>query len=390
VALVFPDVNSVAAGQTVQTQVTNSLGHVSTFTWQQDNVGATPRLLSSEGAGCATCPETGYEYTYDGQGRLLSATKTPNGNATGDLSSVGYQYNEKGLITEIRKTDSAGQSQLLERREYLDNSHLISRLNRSGVNPDDGLSIKFEYDNNGNTINITERGYTPVIPADAHTLDANNLKIDAYELIERTTRLQWNDKKLVSIDGPRTDIEDITQFQWDENNRLVRVAPPLSPALSIERFDSTGRAVLIRHGQKTPMELEYNHAGQLLSSRHNAKVHKFGYDREGRLNSISDAFNRNVSIEHDEAGRLIAFTDDMGQRKQLEYDTESQRLSEQLLGIGGESLSLLTMLFDEKGNVSQTRREQAGDDDTGPRISTANHQQLLDGSGTRTVDVHVY
>jgi len=70
----------------------------------------------------------------------------------------------------------------------------------------------------------------------------------------------------------------------------------------------------------------------------------------------------------------------MGQRKQISYNTESQRLSEQLR----ESISLLTMLFDEQGNIAQTHREHAGD--AGTRVSIANHQQLHDGNGTRTVD----
>ena len=292
-----------------------------------------------------------------------------------------------GIERQVRSANGDTRTEIIEQREYDGISQLLSRVVTEGVNPDDGASVEIDYDSSGNAITITERGYTPVLPAQAHTLDTNDLSVEAYEPIERTTQLQWQDNKLIAIDGPRTDVEDITRLQWDERNRLIGIAPPLSPALAIERFDEMGRAVQIRLGQQSPVMLEYNAAGQLLSSRQNAKVLDFGYDPEGRLIGVSDTFDRTYSMEHDEAGRLVAFTDDMGQRKNIGYDTESRRVSDQLLGIGGEQLSLLSALFDEQGNISQTQREQAGDSDA-PRLTIAAHEPQQDGIGSRTTDLN--
>ena len=135
----------VAKGEVVQTHVTNSLGGASEYTWQQPVGTETPLMLSSTGAGCVTCPATGFEYYYDESGRLVSRTHTGQGNAVGS-GSILYSYDEQGRLSERRQVDANGVEHLIEQREYKDNSLLPARIMEPSVRPDELRIREFEYD----------------------------------------------------------------------------------------------------------------------------------------------------------------------------------------------------------------------------------------------------
>ena len=121
---------------------------------------------------------------------------------------VVYRYDEQGRIDQKIGIDAEGLERVLERREYQDDSLLPVRTIEPSVRPDENRIRAFNYDSQGNTISITESGWSPVVD-DESRFNINNTAINSVErwqAIERTITKRYDDQsRLVSIDGPRDD-----------------------------------------------------------------------------------------------------------------------------------------------------------------------------------------
>ena len=365
VTLRYPDAKLSASGAEVQTTVTNSQGFDSIFTWQTAKSTGQPQLLSSTGAGCATCPPMGYDYTYDERGRLV--TSTSHGQGSNTLPGVtDYQYDDKGRITDIHHTDAADVRRLVERREYEGVSLLPVRVSSPSINNGELKSIEFTFNNEQLPVAVTETGFAPVVerPESERVTSAQLQSIIdgtiTYKPVQRTSTLAWEAGKLVSVDGPRTDVDDITTFQWDERDRLVGVQPPESPVFSVISHDAMGRPTQVQWGLRTPIEIVYDSNGYLKESRQGRNVVSFSHDVTGRLISITDQYNRTRSIAYDDAGRRVSTTDDIGNTLLNTYDSESRLTRQARRHNDGTMVRVLSYLFDETGEVYRTVDETTG------------------------------
>ncbi|MFK8082289.1 MAG: hypothetical protein AB8B97_18540 [Granulosicoccus sp.] len=325
------------------------LGDQGTFTWQQPTADAPPLLLSSEGAGCATCPPTGLNFSYDDQGRLLEAAKNSLGNAAGQDSRT-YRYDEQGRLAEIRRVDVGGNDELVERREYVDNSALSPvRIFRKSVNPNGERVVEIERDDRGLPVRMTERGWSP-LGNDLADTDTNG-----FEAIERVVELSYDDGRLVSIDGPRTDVEDITGFVWDDQQRLQRIDKPDSPQLHLIDVDILGRVTQFRLGAQSPVNMEYAGSGHTVASiTQLGRTIGFSYDAESRLSAFTSPDGQIRRIVYNDAGLIGELIDDNGQRTVISYDSEGRRTDTQEFGLDGVMIRSVSQLFDSLGRLSVT------------------------------------
>lgn len=350
VTLQHPDKAASDEGQMVKTVVTNSLGYESVFTWQRPAAYAAPLLLSSEGAGCATCPPTGFLYTYDANGRLLESAKTSLGNARGQDSRT-YSYDDQGRVVEIRRVDVSGNDSLVERREYDDRFSLLpARTLFASVNPNADREIEIKRNSDGLPLQVVERGWAPL---GTDLADSSGL---GYEPIERITTLNYDELgKLVNIDGPRTDVDDITHFIYDELQRLKRIERADSPATHLREVDAFGRVTSFQIGQQSPVYISYTAFEHRVAS-----VTQFGrtfamhYDAEYRLTGFTGPDGHTRSITYNEAGFISELVDDLGRRTQFEYNSEGQRIGSQEFGLDGTFIRSVSQLFDTLGRLSST------------------------------------
>ena len=355
VTLSYPSPAQVAEGGVVQTIVTNSLGYESQYTWQQPRGESQPRLLASSGAGCATCAETGYGYVYDEQGRLLKSTKTGLGNTVGS-GYIDYRYDEQGRIAEIRRTDEAGQEQLVERREYEGATSNVIRLYQPSVNPDAERVISYERNERGLPVRIVSRGFTPwvVLPGEAGYLPNSN-EPAAYRPIEKVNTFEYDDERLIRIDGPRTDVDDTTHLTWDDRNRLVTIKRPASASMRIVNFDTMGRPVKMQSGNVGSFEMTYDQNSNITTIAHRGLTSQYQYDAEARATSFTDAYGRTTRILRDKAGRLTGMEDSFGRRSDIVEDSENHTISKSYFGIDGSLLRTVEQSFYDNGRKqSQT------------------------------------
>jgi len=352
VTLVYPDAKAVANGEVVQTMIANSLGYESTYTWQRPTPSSDPQLLSSSGPGCASCPMTGVEYRYDEKGRLTSAIRPGLGNAVG-LGQTNTSYDSQGRVEEVRHIDSAGQERLVDRREYDGNSLLPSKISQPSVNPGKERTVEFKRDARGLPTEIIERGFSPWTPVDTlKTSGAEDIVGEGYFKISRRTRLKYENLKLVSIDGPNDEQNDLTVLEWDAMNRLIEVHPPSSPVLSYGMHDELGRPTSIKLGSSRQYYIEYAKSGHVNRLSHRGMSVEFEHDREGRLQSLTDADGRKTEMEYDETGRTSRIIDDFGRVWESTFDSEGRQKSKTVLGHDGSLISLMSNAFDAEGRLS--------------------------------------
>ena len=350
VTLAYPHPNEIASGGVVHTIVTNSLGYESQYKWQQVSTDSRPRLLSSSGAGCTTCPVTGMVYTYDEKGRLLSSTRNGQGSSVG-LGSVIYRYDGSDRLVETRRIDAAGVSHLIERREFEGASLLASKIYTPSVNPGGERLSEIERNAQGLPVRITQHGWAPwvALPGESeYSTDENTASI--FRPMVRSTTFRYEDDQLVAIDGPRTDVDDITQLTWDDRHRLIAIARPAGAAMHILNFDALGRAVELRRGPASGFQISYDQRSNITAINYRGLISTYEYDAEGRTRRFTDAFGRTTRIIRDEAGRSTEVEDSFGRRRQTDWDSETRATTQSYFGIDGSLIRSIQQSFREDGH----------------------------------------
>jgi len=345
VSIIHPDPVTIARGDIVETRVNNSLDQQSVYRWVQTKDDAEPRLLSSRGAGCASCPPTGLDFDYDLEGRLTSIVRSGTG-ASGGLHTSSLHYDDLGRLTEIRRTESTGETRLVERRGYEGDSLQPGSTRYPSVNPEGEHVVEVHRDADGRTLSIAESGFSP--DGDGQFLP-----------VSRTTRFGYDGKRLVAIDGPREDVDDVTRFAWNDRHQLIEIAPPGQPALRVVRHDDYGRPLEYRLGSsadtaRSPVQLAYNVGGRVSRVSHRGQSIELGYDAEQRLISFVDTKGKRFRARRDEAGRIEQWLDDRGRAVDFELDTESRLIGQTWSGMSGEVTRSLRHLFDASGRAESS------------------------------------
>ena len=352
VSIEYPDVAAANKGEVVTTIVTNSVGNKSYFNWQQSGGHAQPLLISSSGPGCATCPPTGYNYSYDSVGRLLSAFKTGQGNATG-IGGLSYQYDEFGRIAAIHSTNSSGAKELVQAREYGSHKVVPNKIITPSVNPNGESVIETIRDPDSSSISVIERGFAPWVPLPGEPdYSTPDRPVSSYVALERKTTYQFGaEGHLISIDGPRDDVNDVTTFKWDTLNRLVAIAVPEQPVLHLRDFDTNGRATSVQFGTAAPVEMQYGEDGNISQIKRRGWFVDIKRDDEGRVTQYVDLHGNSVNHQYDDAGRMVSIDDSYGRLAQWIYDLEGKAINKSVYGIDGDLLHSLNQHFDAFGRL---------------------------------------
>jgi len=352
VQLDYPELSDVYAGGNVQTIVTNSLGQESIYTWRQFNEHSQPQLLSSEGAGCTTCPSTGFAYSYDEVGRLITKTRNSRGTTAG-VGDTRYVYDDQGRISEVWRSDELGWERLSERYEYKDNSAQSFRHYTPSVNPDKNQVTETEHDERGLPIKITQRGFAPQVD--------NTGATTGYTPIERSTHFEYDEGRLLRIDGPREDVDDSISFEWDTQNRITKITPPDGPPMRITKFDSFGRALTFVKGfaagrSSSPVSVTYNNANRIQSVTQSGRTLRMHYDAEGRVTGIVNRVGREMVLRYGDAGQLVSVEYVGGQSFTREYNDEGRIVEENLIDRYGDMIRSVSTLYDAQGRIASVSR----------------------------------
>lgn len=242
------------------------------------------------GPGCGTCGQGDAQYDYDDRLRVTRIM-------TKDGGVHEYRYDDNGRVSELTRTiDSKSES--LARYFYDGASANPSRVERPSIKPGASVALSFEYTATGLLESIREDGYAP--------------DEAGYREIRRETRFHYDDAaRIVRIDGPREDVDDLTDIEYDALGRLTRIRS-LSGEKRVLRYDDAGRPTRIARTRQPDLELEYDVHGRVTSvtqlRSRGARKQRYRYDVAGRLVETIDADGRSHRYRLDASGRSMILT----------------------------------------------------------------------------------
>ena len=330
--------------------LTNSLGQQSTYSIAtQIN---SELVTGISGVGCATCGASDSIYSYDPvTNNLLSETKDGITRIYGNYNSNG----DPGFLIEASATPE-------ERRfDYTYDTRFYGKVAtriEPSVRGNSSRVVSYTYDDFGNLIGETISGFTP---------DGNP--------VSRSVTWQYGGdgtpecdavplRQLCRYDGPRTDVSDITTFEYYPNDpsegnnrsRLKRVTGPngiiqrdaiqytaTGKVQSEERPNGLSLSFTYTAGRDWMETLTQSAAGQSTTTR-------WTYLPTGEVESVTIADGTpeatTLTFTYDGARRLTRVADGLGNYIEYTLDTEGNKLAENIYDISNVLKKALTQTFD--------------------------------------------
>ncbi|MBU2709381.1 RHS repeat protein, partial [Zooshikella marina] len=159
------------------------------------------------------------------------------------------------------------------------------------------------------------------------------------------------DNQVTLIDGPRTDVQDITRFSYDDRGRLTSVTDALGHTTQLQNFTLFGSPQRIVDANGVTTELTYNIRGWLTSSSTAGATTQYTYNGNGRVTQITLPSGASLSYEYNNAGYLTAVSNSQGERIEYTLDAMGNRTQQVLKSATGELVQTQSQVFDELGRL---------------------------------------
>lgn len=342
--------------------------------WRSDNgySAAAAGLSDADVEAILATMTTEYEYDLDGnQTRIVDpdGTVTVNTFIEGRLATnlVGANLGDAGILT-TNTYDVRGN---------------LTSTTISFADGSDARTTIYEYDLDNRLVALTDpEDFTTTYEYDAFD---NQTAVIVGQYLVASNDVDYDATK-AAVAQPQT-----TTYEYDEQNRLLLSTDSLGNGVR-HFYDALGNRIETQSGLATapgssPEHLtidtyEYNLGGQVTAKRSSAGgVTLITYDAQGRQSVIetlqSGTENSGVwiteTLEKDEAGRVIASTDDNGIRTEFEFDAIGNVIAK-TFDAGGSAERRVEYEYDFNDKlISETdpmgNRKLYSYDDAGNRVS---------------------
>ena len=313
-----------------QTRVTNSLGQASVYRTQVKH--GISLVTAVEGPGCSACGGGDIRYGYDDSLQLTTITNK-DGMVTHRV------YDKANRLTEVTQTFRGEKPTLVARYDYEGIDTQPARILRPSIVPGKEQVAAFSYNRAGQIISLRESGFAP------------NEKGE-YSPITRNMAYVYDEHyRPVAIDGPRTDIDDVTRLAYDKHGRLDAIHYPGGTTKRVIDWDAYGRPAVMESPGQARVALTYNTQGQLLGATQGRERIQYAYGPDGRLATVTRPDGQALTISYDPAGRPIAVKDSAGNEIKQALDTEDRVLTMMVQDSTKEVLLATLYLRDPEGRL---------------------------------------
>jgi YD repeat-containing protein len=343
------------------TTVTDPLGTARTYGFQ-----SVLNVFKNGGITGPACPACGPSaQTFDANGNPASRTDW-NGNVTT------YAYDTARNL-ETSRTEASGTPQArtigTQWHATLRVAARIAeplRITTYVYNGDGGASCGFQAD-----------GVTPVpgvlcSKTVQTTTDASGAAGFGATLagLPRTWAYTYNaNGSVLTIDGPRTDVADVTTYTYYANDdpdpgkrgNVATVGDALGHVTSITAYNAHGRPLTIVDPNGLATTLAYDARQRLVSRSVGAELTTYDYDGAGQLVKVTLPDGSSLAYGYDAAHRLTGLSDSLGNRVAYTLDAMGNRTQEQvfdpahtLAQTRSRVYDGLNRLFQEIGAAGQT------------------------------------
>jgi len=303
------------------TTVTDQLGAVRTYTF--GIMFGVAKVSQVEGDQCTTCGSNAQVISYDANGFVASRTDF-NGNITN------FTRDARGLA--LTRTEAAGTA---EQRTITTTWHSNFRLPTEINEPN--KTTTFTYDANGNLLSRSETDTSP------------------HNSGSRTTTFTYDSNgQVLTIDGPRTDVTDITTFDYNAQGNRTQSANALGQETQFTSYDASGRLLSMTDANGIVTQLTYDPRGRLLSRTVAGVTTTFDYDGVGQLTQITLPNNAQLNYTYDGARRLTDIEDNLGNRIRYTLDNMGNRTGEEIFDDSNSLRRTQTRVFDELSRLIES------------------------------------
>ena len=274
--------------------VTDTSGSVSTY--QVVSLHGTAKVAQLYKEKCADCGIAfSKQASYDSNGY-------PKFRIDADGNETAYYYNERGLLES--KVKAFGST-----REQRTSIIWHSKFNVPVAVRKEASSTYYTYDQSGKLLEKRQR--------------------DNATGVSRIWVYTYNDQGLLAtVDGPRTDVNDVTTYAYYADGNLASIANPLYTEITYLSYDDFGRPLEQLDANGVLTRLEYDSRGRLIRSETDGEVTLFQYDNAGNIIGITGPDGREINYRRDEAGRLIEQEAGPGNVTRYILDAKGNRIEE--------------------------------------------------------------
>ncbi len=226
------------------------------------------------------------------------------------------------------------------------------------VDGPEGGDWEFGYDSRGNRTSVVD----PRENETGYEYDLLNRMTTANEPLATTTEYGYDaNGELTSVTDPRG---NTTGYAFDKLGRLVEVAQPLGKTTTYT-YDGVGDPLTKANAAGT-IEYGYDAANRLISiGAGESTLRSFGYDAADRFTSAIDAESHKLEIGYDNDSRVTSIKDGRGQSLTRAFNSRGY-LTKQIDGrgtleYGYDKLGRLTSLTDPQSKALSFAYDPEGD-----------------------------
>ena len=386
IGLVASHQQTVSAQSTITRVITDPVGNQATWDYQY-NLGRY-QVVSKTSA----VDGKSEIYQYDAANNLISKT-----DAEGKETTYTYNpYHQKTTMTEAAGTP---QARTTSYTYYSPDIDLITQVSEPSVYASGTRETLTTYDSHLNPIAVTLNGFKP---------DGTPLS--------RTTHYTYNNRgQVIQIDGPRTDVSDMTTFTYNDCTtgggcgQLASVTNALGHLTTYDQYDAGGLLLQSTDPNGATTNYSYDNRNRVseitvypLSG--DTRITTYTYDPVGQVIQVHLPDGLVMTNTYNAAHYLTAVEDNQGNRIEYGYDLKGNRIQTQTKDPSGILEHSITTAYDHRdqiieintgGSITQMVKDAVGNltAQTDPNDHPASHShydaldrlnQYIDALGGQT------
>jgi RHS repeat-associated protein len=308
--------------------------------------------------GCSTCGSVNKRFQYSNRLDLTQVTSIDGSNQYTTQYTYDNPTNSWEQVGEIvQKTEALGwPEQRMTSYTYThrtDDPFLLTQSTetiKSVVDPQQNKVITTTYDNQGNIVSRQESGYVFIngVPTPKNY----------------TTTYQYNTfGQLTQINGPRTDVSDITNIEYyrntsgEENNRgqLKAIVNALGQRTEFSDYDANGNVGRITDPNGVITQRTYDERNRIktITNQITGAQTQYFYDIRGNLSYIILPEGNRIDFTYNLANKLTEIKDSLNNKIQYQYDVEGNRIREETKDPQGTLKKYLDFTYDAYSNLKR-------------------------------------
>jgi RHS repeat-associated protein len=160
--------------------------------------------------------------------------------------------------------------------------------------------------------------------------------------------------QVTSLDGPRTDVADVTTLAYDAAGNLISVTNALGHVTTYSAYDAHGRAGRITDPSGVVTEFAYDVRGRLMSRTVDGKTTAFEYDGVGQLAKVTPPDGAYLRYTYDAAHRRTDLTDALGNKIHTTYDLAGNKTKEEVFDPSNTLVRQHQWVYDTLSQLTQS------------------------------------